>query len=553
VKRFSLGAVTVLSLIGTGFGQQRPAGTSPVRTSPSANSASPATVPADRTINLREAAQATIPTKQLRLTVGKSLILDSIGQIVRVSVANPDLAETVAINPHELLINGKLPGETTLIIWQEGGDRRAFELKVEASSNKLEAVRAQIAQELPGQNISVSFENDNVFVRGTAKDMTAASRAVTIASTMGKTVNLLKVDVPGIEPQILLKVRFANVDRSTTQSLGINIFSTGATNTVGSISTGQYTTPIVNGSSGGSSSSGKFSITDALNIFLFRNDINLGATIRALETKGMLEILAEPNLLAIDGKLATFLAGGEFPFPSVQGGSAAGAVSISFRKYGISIDFLPHVTPRGTIRLQVTPEVSSLDFANAVVIDGFNVPALATRRVQTEVELESGQSFAIAGMLDNTMSETLNKIPGLGAIPLLGKLFQSRTISKNNTELLVLVTPELVKAVPKDKAPQLELPRDFISNLRTEAPQTPGAEVSGPVATKPVVSTIPVEDLLEIQKQLRNNPTAPAMPTIQLVPFQMGPQTPGTSGTSSPVQNSTPAVTNPPNGNGFGL
>lgn len=502
------------------------------------------------TVNSREAAQATIPTKLLRLVVGKSLILDSPGQIIRVSVANPDLVETVAINPHELLINGKIPGETSLIVWQDGGDRRAFDLKVEANPIKLETVRSQLAQELPGQNITVVFENDTVFVRGIAKDTTSASRAITIAGTMGKTVNLLKVDVPGVEPQILLKVRFANIDRSTTQQLGINLFSTGATNSIGSISTGQYTTPIVNGSSGSGTSAGKFSIADALNIFLFRNDLNLGATIRALETKGLLEILAEPNLLAIDGKLATFLAGGEFPFPSVQGGSSAGAVSISFRKYGISIDFLPHVTPRGTIRLQVTPEVSSLDFANAVVIDGFNVPALATRRVQTEVELESGQSFAIAGMLDNTMSETMNKIPALGNIPLLGKLFQSKTLSKNNTELLVLVTPELVKAVPRDKAPQLEMPKDFISNLRTESPQTPGAAVSGPVPTKPVVSNIPVEDLLEIQKQLKNVTTAPVMPQIQLVPFQLGPQAPATS---SPVQNSSPAVSTPPNGNGSGL
>jgi pilus assembly protein CpaC len=519
---------------------QRPTGTSPVRT--------PQTVPAGNSVNVREAAQATIPTKHLKLTVGKSLILDSIGQIIRVSVANPDLVETVAINPHELLINGKLPGETTLIIWQEGGDRRGFDLKVEATSTKLEAVRSQIAQELPGQNITVSYENDTAFVRGNAKDMTAAQRAISIAATMGKTVNLLKVDVPGVEPQILLKVRFANIDRSTTQSLGINLFSTGATNTVGSISTGQYTTPIVNGNSGGSAA-GKFSISDALNIFLFRNDLNLGATIRALETKGFLEILAEPNLLAIDGKQATFLAGGEFPFPSVQGGAASGAVSISFRKYGISIDFLPHVTPRGTIRLQVTPEVSSLDYANAVVIDGFNVPALSTRRVQTEIELETGQSFAIAGMLDNTMSETLNKIPGLGQIPLLGKLFQSRTISKNNTELLVIVTPELVRPVPEDKAPMLDLPKDFISGLRTDAPQTPGSAISGPVPSKPVVNTIPMEDLLEIQKQLKNAPTAPAMPTIQLVPFQMGPQTPASA---SPVQNSVPSVSNPTSGNGSG-
>jgi pilus assembly protein CpaC len=490
------------------------------------------TAPAKDSVQGREAFEAKLPSKDLGITVGRAIIIDSPAQIVRVAVANPDLVETVAVNPHELLINGKTPGQTSMILWTEGNQRRVFDLNVTSNSSHLDAVRLQLSSEFPGQKMEITMENETVFLRGTAKDITTAQRAAIIAGTLGKVINLLHVDVPGIEPQVLIKVRFADVDRTATSEFAFNLFSTGATNTIGSITTGQSTHPIVNGTTDGSAAS-KFTISDALNIFLFRNDLNLGATIQNLQSKGLLQILAEPNLLAIEGKPASFLSGGEFPFPSVQGGASSGAVSISFRKYGVSIDFVAHITPRGTIRLQVVPEVSSLDFANAVVIDGFTVPALATRRISTEVELGSGQSFAIAGMLDNRFTETMTKIPGLANIPLLGKLFESRSKQRSNSELLVLVTPELVKAVPADQAPQLEMPATFISGITKVAPATPGPSLTGPVPTKPVVNQIPLEDLIEIQKQLKSTPTAPAMPTIQLVPF---------------MNNSTPTTTTTPGG-----
>jgi pilus assembly protein CpaC len=506
-----------------------------------------------QTAPAREAAVAKLPSKELGIIVGRSIIVDSPGQIIRVAVANPDLVETVAVNTHELLINGKLPGQTSMILWTEGGQRRAFDLNITANTSHLDVVKNQLSNEFPGQKIEIILENETVFLRGIARDTTTAQRAAVIAGTLGKVVNLLNVDVPGIDPQILIKVRFADVDRTATSTFSMNLFSTGATNTIGSISTGASTRPIVNGTTTGEAT-GKFSISDALNIFLFRNDLNLGATIADLQTKGLLQILAEPNLLAIDGKPASFLSGGEFPFPSIQGGASSGAVSISFRKYGVSIDFLAHITPRGTIRLQVTPEVSSLDFANAVVIDGFNVPALATRKISTEVELASGQSFAIAGMLDNRFTETMTRIPGLSNIPLLGKLFESRTKNRSNSELLVLVTPELVRAVPADLAPQLEMPAQFISGISKVAPSTPGAAITGPVASKPVVRVIPLEDLIELQKQLKNIPTAPVMPTIQLVPFingtppATGPQPGATTSPIGPI-NTTGQAQPSPSGN----
>jgi pilus assembly protein CpaC len=221
-------------------------------------------------------------------------------------------------------------------------------------------------------------------------------------------------------------------------------------------------------------------------------------------------MLAEPNVLALNGKPASFVAGGEFPFPVVQGGAAAGAVTIQFREYGVRINFLPVVTPRGSIRLQVTPEVSSLDYSNALQFQGFTIPALATRRVQTSVELESGQSFVIAGLLDNTITESLNKIPGIGDIPLLGKLFQSRTRTRSNSELMVLVTPELIRPIPGATAlPDVRMPEQFMPGTAAAAPRSPGSGVTGAVPSPPVRKDIPLEEMLEIEKQRIATPASP--------------------------------------------
>ena len=240
----------------------------------------------------------------------------------------------------------------------------------------------------------------------------SAERAAAIAATLGKVVNLLHVVTPPEEPQILLKVRFADVDRSVSSQLGINLFSMGAANTIGGMSTQQYAPPLIR-CRAGAGYPVTATLTNALNLFLFRPDLNLGATIEALEAKNLLQILAEPNVMAMNGKPASFISGGEFPVPVVQGGANIGAVTIQFREFGVKLNFLPTITPRGTIRLQVAPEVSSLDYSNGIVLNGFTVPALDTRKVQTEVELENGQSFAIAGLLDKNINETLDKIPGI--------------------------------------------------------------------------------------------------------------------------------------------
>ena len=438
---------------------------------------------------------------KLTVTVGKSLIIDSPLNIQRLSVANGDLVEAVAVNPKEVLLNGKGPGETSLIVWQQNGNRLVYDLTVRMSPLKLEAVRQQIAREYPDSDINVTFDNDTAFVRGAVKDVIAAERVVAMVATLGKTVNLLRVEVPPVETQILLKVRFANVDRGASTDLGLDLAST-ALNQDTSIGTGQYSGLKVD-------QTGTFSLSNALNIFLFRKDLNLGATIEALESKRLLETLAEPNVMAINGKPASFVSGGEFPFPMVQGGASVGTVTISFREYGIRLNFLPVITPRGTIRLQVAPEVSALDYANAVTFEGFTIPALTTRKVQTEVELESGQSFVIAGLLDKEMTETFNKIPGLANIPLLGKLFQSRSRSKDNTELLVIVTPEVVRPIPVGQpTPELNYPQPFLKANSSVPMQHPGIDKTGPVPVQPHLDSIPVEQLVQSQKQGQGAPAA---------------------------------------------
>lgn len=453
--------------------------------------------------------------RDLFVTVGKSLVVDSPVVIQRVAIANPDLAEALAVSPREVLVNGRAPGETSLIIWQQGGNRLIFDLNVRSSAAALEAVKRELAQELPGQQVNISMENNTAFVRGTVKDLVSAERAMSIAATLGKTVNLLNVEVPPTDAQILLKVRFANVDRAASRELGANLISTGAGGNTGQITTGQFSPPSFNQLQAGNNG---VTLSEALNVFLFRPDLNLAATIKALENKRMIETLAEPTVPAIDGKQASFLAGGEFPFPMVQGGASVGAVTVQFREFGVRLSFLPRITPRGTIRLKVVPEVSSMDFANGLTFQGYTIPALVTRKVDTEIELEGGQSFVIAGLLDNRMTDTMNRIPGLANIPLLGKLFQSKSVTKSNSELLVMVTPELVRPIPAgQRLPQLPMPEPFLEGTAATAPRQPGLDATGPVPVKPPKDTMPVEELIRSLRPASDN-NATAAPSFTTAP-----------------------------------
>lgn len=429
-------------------------------------------------------------SSDLTVGVNKSTILQNAAGVKRISITNPDLAEAVAVSKTEVLVNGKAPGDTSLILWDQNDQRTMFDVHIVMPATKLEAVRNEMKQELPGQNVTVTLSEGSVFLHGTVNDGTSADRAAEIASTLGKVVNLLRVQIPEADTQVLLKVRFASVDRTALQQLGANLISTGATNTIGTISTGQF----------GQQPSFDFTqnpftidFNNLLNIFFFRRDINLAGTIQALETKQLLQILAEPNLLTVMGRPASFLAGGEFPYPTLQGGGAGvGQITIQFREFGVRIRFLPTLTPRGTIHLVLTPEVSSLDYTKGLTISGYTIPGLDTRRVQTEIELENGQSFAIAGLIDNRVTENLNKIPGLSNIPVLGKLFESRSLQKTNSELLVLVTPLLVRPIPAGaKPPEVKMPKDFMKGAPTSAPQNP----TDRNAKTPRVESLPWETL----------------------------------------------------------
>jgi pilus assembly protein CpaC len=318
-------------------------------------------------------------------------------------------------------------------------------------------------------------------------------------------VNLLYVDVPAAEKQILLKVRFASVDRSKAQQMGINLFNLGLGNAVGGITTGQFTPPTISGgsssSSGVSSGGNTATFSNEMNLLAFFPGLKTGADIQAIETKGVVETLAEPNVIAANGKQASFLAGGEYPFPVAQGGSSGSGptITIMFKEYGVRLNFIPTITPRGTIRLQVAPEVSALDFTNAVTISGFRVPAITSRKVKTEAELADGQSFVIGGLLDNRETQTFMKIPFLGDIPILGKFFQSSDKNRTNTELIVIVTPQIINPIPAGAPlPELKFPEKFLpanSSIPMRATdQKPADNAGAPV------ESMPVERLIESKK-----------------------------------------------------
>jgi pilus assembly protein CpaC len=459
-----------------------------------------AQTPTPTTPSLPGAVPVQDSTNEVAVAVGKTILIDTAQPVARVSVGLGEIAEASVPSLNEILVNGKAPGETSLIIWDRRGGRQFFNVTVRPSSavtnDNLDAIRRELATELPGEPLKITSENNMVFLRGTVKNLNNSARAVQIASTGGKVINLLNVEVPDADPQILLKVRFASVDRSKEKQLGINVFSTGLGNTIAGVQTGQFSPPSLTLPSTGAAAAA--AVSNELNLFAFFPGLNLGATIEALEQRGLVEVLAEPNVMAVNGKEASILAGGEYPYPVAQAsGSGAAAVTIMFKEYGIRLNFIPTITPRGTIRLQVAPEVSALDFSNAVEISGFNVPAITSRKVKTEVELNDGQSFVLGGLLDNTESETFQKIPFVGDIPFIGKFFQSIQRTKTNTELIVIVTPELVNPIPAGAAtPELKFPQKFLPPNSGIAMHTPDQKEQGYTPAN-VPKEIPVEKLIE--------------------------------------------------------
>lgn len=397
--------------------------------------------------------------EELKLTVGKSIVLDYPTDIRQISTSDPMVVDTMAVTTREILLSAKAPGTSTIIVWSKSGQRSIYAVNVEQN---LEPLRRLMKETFPKEDIQIQSTRDSLSLTGRVSSKDIGDRAVAMVSPFAKTVvNYMMLPIAPVDRQIVLKVKFAELDRVKVQQLGVNIVSTGAANTTGTVSTGQFSSGLPNAIGPGIAP--RFSITDALNVFAFRPDLNLGAFIKALQQENVLQILAEPNLVTTNGKEASFLVGGEFPIPVLQGGGNAGAVTIVFREFGIRLTFNPVVTENNTIKMYVKPEVSTIDTTNGVNISGFFIPALSTRRMETNIELGQGQSFVIGGLIDDRVAEQLSKTPGLANIPLLGALFKSKEDKKSRSELIVIVTPEIVKPYePGDKIPQPVMLREFL-------------------------------------------------------------------------------------------
>jgi pilus assembly protein CpaC len=403
------------------------------------------------------AQQANVESQYPRvpLTVGRSTVLNTEFDVVRIAVTSPTIADAVVVAPREILIDGKGPGTVSLIVW--GPDTRTqYDIVVEPG---ISVLQQQFRQLFPGENIQVSFSDQAVILSGNVSTNAVMLRAGEIAlatSPKLQVINMLQLPGGAESQQVMLQVRFAEVNRRALQEAGISFFTTvaGFKDTLARSTTQQFAAPDFEDD--------KLVFSDFLNLFFLNTKYDIGAVVKALKSTGDFQSLAEPNLIAYNGQEASFLAGGEFPVPVVQG--ATGTVTIQFKEFGVRLTFTPTIAG-DVIRLKVKPEVSSLDFANGLTLSGFRIPSLITRRAQTDVELRDGQSFAIAGLLDNMAQNDGAAVPILSQIPIIGNLFKSKSERAERTELMVLITPRLVRPLDPDEVPALPTaPGKFLRN-----------------------------------------------------------------------------------------
>jgi pilus assembly protein CpaC len=398
------------------------------------------------------ASQSVVPGGDpLRVMVGKSILINTTERLKRVSVTDPTVADALVVTPTQVLVNGLAPGEVSLLIWDELERSRSFDLRVDVD---ITAASEEIHRLFPTEQINVTPSRSAIVLSGHVTTEDIAKHAGALASAYSKNVvNVLTFGPVGAD-EVLLEVKFAEVDRTALTQIGFNLISTGSGNTIGSTTTGQFGgvsgLGTINDAGSGTPFSTTATVSNLLNLFFFNPQVHLGAVIQALKTQNLLQILAEPNLIAVNGKEASFLAGGEFPFPvAQQNASGIATVTIQFREFGVRLKFTPVIQPNGNIHLHVAPEVSTLDFADAVTVAGTTIPAISTRKADTEFELQDGQSFVIAGLLDNRVTNVGNKIPGLGDIPILGNFFKSKSNQKSDSELMVLCTVHRVSSTPQ--------------------------------------------------------------------------------------------------------
>jgi pilus assembly protein CpaC len=441
---------------------------------------------------------AQTPQPAIRLLVGRSTIVEAGMPIARVSLTSAEIADVLVTTSSQLLLNGKLPGTTSMFVWDRGGAIRRYDVVVQRDVDRL---AEQIKKLLPNEAIEVQNSGTKIVLSGRVSTKAAAENAVAVATgyvdKKDDVVSLLQQPDAGPSDQVLLRVRFAEVSRSAMTELGASFFTgpTGVNNTLGRVTTQQfpapgfdelnYTKSSGNFGSNVTSASGKFTFSDFLNLFLFSEKFDLGVAIRALQTRGLFQSLAEPNLVAESGKEASFLAGGEFPVPVPQASNTGTSITIQFKEFGVRLNFTPTVVGN-RIHLKVRPEVSTLDFNNAIVLQGFRIPALSTRRTETELELTDHQTFAIAGLINNSMISSVQKVPGLGDIPILGTFFKSKAAQKDQTELVVMITPEILPKSSNGVTPVL--PRQMEPYLPPLLPQK-SFDPPPPAFTVPAPST----------------------------------------------------------------
>lgn len=410
--------------------------------------------------------QATIP--RVTLAAWRSYVLRTEFVITRLAITNPNIADATVVSPQEILIDGKTAGTVSLIVWGES-QRAQYEVVVDPGVSSLQR---QLQVLFPGEDITSNETAEAVILTGRASDQSVMLRAGEIATAMvpkARIINLLQLPGGIGSQQVLLQVRVAEVNRRALTEVGAAFFTgaTGYKDVIGRVTTQQFSAPDFTGlktefvNDKLTKSEGVSTFSDFVNLFLFSNERNLGMLIKALRTTGNFQSLAEPNLIAYNGQEASFLAGGELPIPVSQG--LSGQVAIQYKEFGVRLTFRPTIAG-DMIRLKVKPEVSALDFPNGISLGGIRIPALTTRRAETDVELRDGQSFAIAGLMNNSSGETKEGIPILSSIPIIGQLFKSRATNRDRTELLILVTPHLVKALNPDEVPPLPtVPERFMA------------------------------------------------------------------------------------------
>jgi pilus assembly protein CpaC len=488
---------------------------------------------------------AEIESSELQLLVGRSMVVNVGTAITRVSLTSPDIADALVTTTNQLLVHGKTPGTISMFVWDRAGSIRRYEVVV---TRDLSQLGVQLQQLFPGEPISVTSNGKDVVIAGTVSSKYVVEKAAAVAAgyveNKDDVVNLLRQQEGIASTQVLLRVRFAEVNRSAMTDLGVNIFSDGKDQKLGSSGTQQFPMPFFDQRQPMVGDHMVFS--DYLNLFFFDQVHQLGAVVKALQAKGLFQMLAEPNLIAENGKEASFLAGGEYPYPVAQGGAGNLSITIVFKEFGIRLRFTPTVLGGDLIHLKVQPEVSSLDFSNAVVANGFRVPALSTRRAETEIELRDNQTFAIAGLMNNTVASSLQKVPGIGDIPVLGLLFRSKAASKEQTELVVMITPQIVRqgslgaapGLPRLNEPFLQLPRRTIPPPDPwMAPVTPGSTQAAPMAA-PSAASSPAR---EVVATAASDGAATSSSEAALKPGAKQSATPGTAA-PVPAQSSAPAV-----------